>query len=73
MGLAATSSPSAAPLRATHPFLFLVLFIPFGAVPGFLTVALAYDLSKKGISTSDIAIVVGLSYISLIFKKSAER
>ena len=68
MGLAATTPPAAVPLRAAHPFLFLVLFIPFGAVPGFLTVALAYDLSKKGISTSDIAIVVGLSYISLIFK-----
>lgn len=68
MGLTAMSPPSAAPSRQTHPFLFLVLFIPFGAVPGFLTVALAYDLSKKGIATSDIAVVVGLSYISLIFK-----
>jgi MFS family permease len=51
-----------------HPFLFLVLFIPFGAVPGFLTVALAYELSKKGIDTGDIAVVVGLSYVCLIFK-----
>jgi len=58
------------PLRpgAAHPFLFLVLFIPFGAVPGFLTVALAYELKKKGIDTGDIAIVVGLSYICLILK-----
>jgi MFS family permease len=54
--------------RATHPILFLVLFIPFGAVPGFLTVALAYELSNKGISTADIAIVVGISYVCLIFK-----
>ncbi len=54
--------------HSPHPFLFLVLFIPFGAVPGFLTVALAYELSKKGISTGDIAIVVGLSYLCLIFK-----
>ena len=68
MGPAATSPPAGARPSATHPFLFLVLFVPFGAVPGFLTVALAYDLSKKGIATSDIAVVVGLSYISLIFK-----
>jgi PAT family beta-lactamase induction signal transducer AmpG len=54
--------------HAAHPFLFLVLFIPFGAVPGFLTVALAYELKKKGIDTSDIAIVVGLSYICLLLK-----
>jgi len=68
MGPAATSPPAGARRHATHPFLFLVLFVPFGAVPGFLTVALAFDLSKKGISTSDIAVVVGLSYIALIFK-----
>ena len=54
--------------KAAHPFLFLVLFMPFGAVPGFLTVALAYELSKKGISTGDIAVVVGISYLCLIFK-----
>ncbi len=54
--------------RAPHPFLFLVLFIPFGAVPGFLTVALAYELKKKGIDTGDIAVVVGLSYICLLLK-----
>jgi MFS transporter, PAT family, beta-lactamase induction signal transducer AmpG len=65
-----TMSPaSAAPAhKAAHPFLFLVLFIPFGAVPGFLTVALAYELKKKGIDTGDIAIVVGLSYVCLLLK-----
>ena len=68
MGLAASPPPADAPRHPTHPFLFLVLFIPFGAVPGFLTVALAYHLSKKGIATSDIAVLVGLSYIWLIFK-----
>ena len=61
-------SASPAAQRAPHPFLFLVLFIPFGAVPGFLTVALAYELKKKGIDTGDIAIVVGLSYICLLCK-----
>lgn len=66
---AAFSPPDAphAP-KAAHPFLFLLLFMPFGAVPGFLTVALAYELSKKGISTGDIAVVVGISYLCLIFK-----
>ena len=68
MGPDASFPPSAARPASAHPFLFLVLFIPFGAVPGFLTVALAYELSKKGISTSDIAVVVGISYLCLIFK-----
>ena len=54
--------------HAPHPFLFLVLFMPFGAVPGFLTVALAYELKKKGIDTGDIAIVVGLSYVCLLLQ-----
>jgi MFS transporter, PAT family, beta-lactamase induction signal transducer AmpG len=56
------------PSRAPHPALFLTLFIPFGAVPGFLTVALAYQLSKQGISTGDIAIVVALTYVAQIGK-----
>ena len=68
MGPEATSPSANARPHATHPFLFLVLFIPFGAVPGFLTVALAYELKKKGIDTGDIAIVVGLSYICLLLK-----
>ena len=63
----ASDAPLAAP-KPAHPFLFLVLFIPFGAVPGFLTVALAYELKKKGIDTADIAIVVGLSYVYLLLK-----
>ena len=68
--LAPAPSPADPPTarKAAHPFLFLVLFLPFGAVPGFLTVALAYELSKKGISTGDIAVVVGISYVCLIFK-----
>jgi len=64
----APSAPDGARHHAAHPFLFLVLFIPFGAVPGFLTVALAYELKKKGIDTADIAIVVGLSYVCLLIK-----
>ena len=68
MGLDAMSLPADSHKPPAHPFLFLVLFIPFGAVPGFLTVALAYELSKKGISASDISVVVGISYLCLIFK-----
>ena len=68
MGLDATSPPADRHPHSAHPFLFLVLFIPFGAVPGFLTVALAYELKKKGIDTGDIAIVVGLSYVCLLLK-----
>ena len=68
MGPETTSLPAGARRHATHPFLFLALFIPFGAVPGFLTVALAYELKKKGIDTADIAVVVGLSYICLLLK-----
>ena len=63
-----SSAPAAAAHKAAHPFLFLVLFIPFGAVPGFLTVALAYELKKKGIDTGDIAILIGLSYVCLFFR-----
>ncbi|MFL6699076.1 MAG: MFS transporter [Vitreoscilla sp.] len=67
MALAPTVPTNTRP-PAPHPFLFLILFVPFGAVPGFLTVALAYELKKKGIDTGDIAILVGLSYICLLFR-----
>jgi MFS transporter, PAT family, beta-lactamase induction signal transducer AmpG len=68
MGSASPVVPTGTPAHTPHPFLFLLLFIPFGAVPGFLTVALAYELKKKGIDTGDIAIVVGLSYVCLLLK-----
>ncbi len=60
--------PAATHHHPPHPFLFLVLFMPFGAVSGFLSVTLAYELSRKGISISDIAVVTALGFLTQMGK-----
>ena len=69
MGLHASTPPAGARHgHVPHPFLFLILFMPFGAVQGFTNVALAYDLSKKGIDISGIAVLVALGYVAQLGK-----
>ena len=61
--------PDAPAPHAVHPSLFLALFIPFGTVSGFLTVALAYQLNaQKGVSATAIAGVIALSYLPHTWK-----
>jgi len=48
-----------------HPFLFLVLNLPYGASAGFVSVTLAYMLSSEGVSTEKIAAIVALSLFPL--------
>ncbi len=52
-----------APRSNTHPALFLVLYLPYGAMQGFVVVTLAYLLSHAGIGVRAIA---GLAAISLM-------
>ncbi len=44
-----------------HPSVFMFLFIPFGALGGYLSVALAYLYAKAGLSVEQIAALVALS------------
>ena len=60
--------PDAPAPHAVHPSLFLALFIPFGTVSGFLTVALAYQLNAQGVSATAIAGVIALSYLPHTWK-----
>ncbi|HTK31549.1 MAG TPA: MFS transporter [Candidatus Saccharimonadaceae bacterium] len=54
--------------RRAHPIAFLFLILPFGAMGGYLTVALAYLLSKAGLSVGAIAGLVAISYIPHTWK-----
>jgi len=54
--------------RQTHPSVFLVLILPFGAMSGYLTVTIAYLLSKAGISVGQVAALVAQSYIPHTWK-----
>jgi PAT family beta-lactamase induction signal transducer AmpG len=44
-----------APRRPPHPFIYLVLILPFGASGGFVTVALAYQLTQSGVNAFQVA------------------
>lgn len=55
-------------LRRAHPIVFLVLILPFGAMSGYLTVAVAYLLSKAGVSVEQIAELVAVSFIPQTWK-----
>lgn len=47
----------------THPLVFLLLIIPFGAASGFLGVTIVYLLGKAGVDPVTIAVLTGLSFL----------
>lgn len=47
-----------------HPFVWAVLYFPFGLTIGFPSIALGYMASRAGVSVSDIAGVVGMSWLA---------
>lgn len=63
-----TKTPDIAPRQYTHPLVFLLLIIPFGAATGFLSVTIVYLLGKSGVDPATIALLLGLSYIPQTFK-----
>ena len=50
-------------VKSTHPIVFMFLFAPFGAMSGYLTVAIAYLLTQSGVSVEEVAGLIALSYI----------
>jgi len=54
--------------RHVHPVVFLFLIMPFGALGGYLTVAIAFLLSQAGVSVEKIAALVAASYIPHVWK-----
>lgn len=55
---------SAAPPVARHPWVWAVLYFPFGLSFGFPSIALGYLAAKAGISISAIAGVVGMTLLA---------
>lgn len=61
--------PVAAPAeRSAHPWVYLLLILPFGGTSGFLTVALTYQLKQGGVEDAAIAALVALSYLPHTWK-----
>src|SRR5262245_12647060 len=71
---ARTPTPSSEPryahpkARSLHPSVFLFLIIPFGAMGGFLTIAVGFMLAKAGVSVDKIAGLIALSYLPHVWK-----
>jgi PAT family beta-lactamase induction signal transducer AmpG len=54
--------------RSIHPWIFMVLILPFGMMSGYLTVAVAYLLTKAGVSVGDVAGLIAISFIPHTWK-----
>lgn len=54
--------------RGPHPFTYLLLIIPFGAVSGFTTVALAFLATRQGLTEADGADIVAFSMAPQVVK-----
>lgn len=52
----------------THPAVFLFLFLPFGAIPGYVMVTLAYLLAKAGMSIEAVAGLTALAVLPHTWK-----
>jgi MFS transporter, PAT family, beta-lactamase induction signal transducer AmpG len=59
---------TSAPARSAHPIVYLFLIAPFGAMGGYLSVALGYQLTQAGVSVGDVAALVAFSLIPQTWK-----
>jgi MFS transporter, PAT family, beta-lactamase induction signal transducer AmpG len=54
--------------HAAHPIVFLILILPFGAMGGYLSVALGYQLTQAGVSVDEVATLVAVSLVPQTWK-----
>jgi PAT family beta-lactamase induction signal transducer AmpG len=54
--------------RRPHPVVFLVLIVPYGVVSGYLSVTVAWMLSRHGITVEQVAALVGASFAPHLWK-----
>ena len=50
--------------RTPHPFVWTILYLPFGALGGFISVALTFLATQHGLSISEGALLNGAQYLS---------
>ena len=63
--MASSATPT---VRAQHPWVWAVLYFPYGLTFGFPAIALGYLGSKAGLHTSAIAGIVGMSFLAAGWK-----
>jgi MFS family permease len=55
-------------MRAPRPIVFLFLVVPFGVMSGYLTVAIAYELTQAGVGVDEVAALVAFSFLPHTWK-----
>jgi PAT family beta-lactamase induction signal transducer AmpG len=68
MGIFRRDASASSRARAAHPFVFLILILPFGVMSGYLTVTLAYVLAQGGMSVEQVAELIAVSFIPQTWK-----
>src|SRR5882724_8913288 len=66
-GAVVPAAPPATPLvvsRSPHPFVWTVLYLPFGALGGFVSVALTFLATQHGLSISEGALLNGAQLLT---------
>ena len=61
-------APAATTTRHVHPWLFMVLIIPFGVVAGYVSVSIAFQLRAVGVSVAQVAAIVALELLPHTWK-----
>jgi MFS family permease len=59
---------AALPRWSSHPVVFAILIVPFGTQSGFVSVALAYLATKRGLSVEQGAGLIALSLLPQVWK-----
>jgi len=54
--------------RHVHPWVFMVLIIPFGVVSGYVNVTLAYQLKQAGVAVAQVAALMALGVLPHTWK-----
>jgi PAT family beta-lactamase induction signal transducer AmpG len=52
----------------SHPSVFMLLIVPYGALSGYLTVTLGYLLSQSGMAVAQIGLLIAVSYLPQTWK-----
>lgn len=55
---------TSAPARVAHPVVYTLLYIPFGALSGFVSVALTFMASAHGLSVADTSLLNGANLLT---------
>ncbi len=61
-------NPVTSHVRRLHPSVFMFMIVPFGAMGGYLSVAIGYQLTQAGVGVEQVAELIAFGYIPQTWK-----